>query len=207
MSRHLTRALVDPFTGRTVDIDIEMVPVIEQLWRLGIETTSCCQGWPGTDLPAVICFREPISEHGRWMYGRSRFAPANRPVDFERNHLYLMALRQFLDDLDLFDEMMEDVEVDHADLYEPGRLLWHDPDTGAARVLQVLDEVAPEYLCRWRWRWEMYDEVNEGSSLCLPNEDLARLARWLAVAPGDREPAGAGTTKEEQWKTRPTATG
>jgi hypothetical protein len=58
---HPTLPLVDPFRGCTVGIDEEMVPIIEALWSLGIETSECCQGFPRTLIPpdgypAVICF-------------------------------------------------------------------------------------------------------------------------------------------------------
>jgi hypothetical protein len=44
-----------------VGIDVEMVPIIEALWSLGIETSECCQGFsreliPPDGSPAVICF-------------------------------------------------------------------------------------------------------------------------------------------------------
>jgi hypothetical protein len=52
---HETVPLTDPFSGWTVDIDVDMAPVISALWRLGIVTSQCCQGDPGL-APAVICF-------------------------------------------------------------------------------------------------------------------------------------------------------
>jgi hypothetical protein len=63
MSGHSTVHLTDPFSGRTVDIDVEMAPIIAALWRLGIVTSQCCQGYPcgmlpgvPGGIPAVICF-------------------------------------------------------------------------------------------------------------------------------------------------------
>ena len=56
-SYHHEIGMLDPFTGRVVGIDEGMVPVIERLWALGIETTGCCQ-----DLKydcAVVSFAEP----------------------------------------------------------------------------------------------------------------------------------------------------
>jgi hypothetical protein len=50
--------LRDPFTRREVGIDEGLVPSIERLWVLGIETTSSCEGIPVYDR-AVICFAEP----------------------------------------------------------------------------------------------------------------------------------------------------
>jgi hypothetical protein len=59
VSYHTEVMLTDPFTGRNVGIDEELAPVIKQLWALGIETTSSCQGPPLYDR-AIICFAEPI---------------------------------------------------------------------------------------------------------------------------------------------------
>jgi hypothetical protein len=63
VSGHPALDLVDPFTGHVVEIDVEMVPIIEALWSLGIETSECCQGYPDGMIPgvpggfpAVICF-------------------------------------------------------------------------------------------------------------------------------------------------------
>jgi hypothetical protein len=61
---HETLDLFDPFEGRTVAIDVQMVPIISALWRLGIETFQCCQGTPG-EFPAVICF-EFVGRVDRW---------------------------------------------------------------------------------------------------------------------------------------------
>jgi hypothetical protein len=58
MSHHSQAMLRDPFTRGTVGIDEGLVPVIERLWALGIETTSSCEGIPVYDR-AVICFAEP----------------------------------------------------------------------------------------------------------------------------------------------------
>lgn len=69
MSGHEALDLVDPFTGRTVGIDVEIVPVISGLWSLGIRTASCCQGGV---LPAVICFAV-VGRVDRWGQLRSRY--------------------------------------------------------------------------------------------------------------------------------------
>jgi hypothetical protein len=60
---HDTVPLTDPFSGWTVEIDVEMAPIISALWRLGIVTSECCQGYPPAmvpsvpgRIPAVICF-------------------------------------------------------------------------------------------------------------------------------------------------------
>lgn len=55
---HPTAPLLDPFTGDAVAIDVGLVPVIEAIWTLGIETVGCCEGWPGAapSLRAVIVF-------------------------------------------------------------------------------------------------------------------------------------------------------
>lgn len=39
---HPTEVLTTP-SGEKVDIDIEMVPVVREVWRLGLTTTACCQ--------------------------------------------------------------------------------------------------------------------------------------------------------------------
>jgi hypothetical protein len=82
VSLHPEVDLVDPFTGHVVGIDEEMVPIIEALWSLGIETSECCQGFPRELIPpngspAVICFAAVgrMDEWGRvdvWG-GRFRF--------------------------------------------------------------------------------------------------------------------------------------
>jgi hypothetical protein len=43
MAGHPTTRLITP-QGEHVDIDIEIAPIIEALWRLGIPTVQCCQG-------------------------------------------------------------------------------------------------------------------------------------------------------------------
>jgi hypothetical protein len=58
VSVHPETRLRDPFTGRLVGIDTELVPVIEALWAHGIETNSSCQGPPVYD-QAMIYFAEP----------------------------------------------------------------------------------------------------------------------------------------------------
>jgi hypothetical protein len=71
MPGHPTRPLVDPFTGRTVGIDVEMLPIISSLWALGIETLECCQGDPG-GLPAAVCF-PVVGRVDEWGLLRGRF--------------------------------------------------------------------------------------------------------------------------------------
>ena len=39
---HPTTRLVDP-KGERADIDVELAPLVQLLWRLGIETITCCQ--------------------------------------------------------------------------------------------------------------------------------------------------------------------
>src|SRR5258708_25637293 len=39
---HPTTRLVDP-KGEPADIDVELAPLVQLLWRLGIETITCCQ--------------------------------------------------------------------------------------------------------------------------------------------------------------------
>jgi hypothetical protein len=79
MSPHPTLPLVDPFTGDTVAIDVEMVPAISALWSLGIETVECCQGYPAgligdgdSGIPAVICFAV-VGRTDCWGLLRGRF--------------------------------------------------------------------------------------------------------------------------------------
>jgi hypothetical protein len=76
---HLTADLVYPFTGRTVAIDLEMVPIVSALWRLGIQTHQCCQGYPAglipgvpDGVPAVICF-DAVGRLGPWGLLRGRY--------------------------------------------------------------------------------------------------------------------------------------
>src|SRR5689334_6162526 len=58
MSGHKQQPVANPFTGRQVDIDQALVPVLENLWSRDIETISSCQGHPGYGM-AVICFADP----------------------------------------------------------------------------------------------------------------------------------------------------
>lgn len=43
MARHSTVTLTYPFTGELVDIDEMLVDLIQEVWRAGIETVSCCE--------------------------------------------------------------------------------------------------------------------------------------------------------------------
>jgi hypothetical protein len=44
--RHSARTMANPFAGNVeVSVDDGMVPIIERLWQLGIETDECCQGF------------------------------------------------------------------------------------------------------------------------------------------------------------------
>jgi hypothetical protein len=56
---HRTTPMVDPWTDRTVNIDVACAPAVEALWALGIETTGCCQGGRSAEDDAVICFAGP----------------------------------------------------------------------------------------------------------------------------------------------------
>jgi hypothetical protein len=79
MPGHQTVPLTDPFSGWTVDIDVEMAPIISALWRLGIVTLQCCQGEPRglipgvpDGIPAVICF-PTVGRVDEWGLLRGRF--------------------------------------------------------------------------------------------------------------------------------------
>jgi hypothetical protein len=75
MSGHTQVMLREPFTGREVGIDEDLVPVIERLWARGIETVGSCQGHPGID-KAVICFAEPQGLEcapDEWLEGHGYF--------------------------------------------------------------------------------------------------------------------------------------
>lgn len=43
MARHSTATLTYPFTRELVDIDEMLVDLIQEVWRAGIETVSCCE--------------------------------------------------------------------------------------------------------------------------------------------------------------------
>lgn len=45
---HPTTELRHPPTGQMVEIDERLVPLIDALWRAGIDTRHCCQGNPGS---------------------------------------------------------------------------------------------------------------------------------------------------------------
>src|ERR1022692_3990686 len=36
-----------PYKGKEVEIDVDLAPLIQKLWALGIDTFDCCQGDPG----------------------------------------------------------------------------------------------------------------------------------------------------------------
>jgi hypothetical protein len=139
--RHPNVELVDPFSGRTVEIDVEMVPVISVLWSLGMETSECCQGYPSGNIPglpkgspAIICFAV-VGCVDPWGWLCSRYRKG-------KQH--------------------------------------------ATRLVVLLAEVAPDD--RWRtWRW-CWDQLNQGSGVLLPNEDLP----WFAIQLERLERATAG---------------
>jgi hypothetical protein len=43
MSKHRTRKVLNPFTDMMVSIDVKIVPLLQAIWSLGIETEQCCQ--------------------------------------------------------------------------------------------------------------------------------------------------------------------
>lgn len=47
-SGHPQAAIVAPWSGKLIAVDLELAPMLEHLWRAGIETMhSCCGGDPG----------------------------------------------------------------------------------------------------------------------------------------------------------------
>ncbi|AWN03445.1 hypothetical protein PBI_COUNT_124 [Microbacterium phage Count] len=42
--KHSTAVMTYPFTGESVHIDEKMVPLMDILWKAGVETQFCCEG-------------------------------------------------------------------------------------------------------------------------------------------------------------------
>jgi hypothetical protein len=151
VSPHPTHVLVEPFTGCTVGIDVEMVPVISSLWRLGLETTQCCQG-ESAETTAQIreVAREDLGDRA--------------DVVFPDDNLHMVypavvcfAVTGRLNQWGL--------------LRVSGRL--RKGRQHAVRLAIMLHDVAPAE--RWRsWRWEA---DWEGSAVVFPNEDIP----WLTI--------------------------
>jgi hypothetical protein len=165
--RHKTVDLVDPFTGRTVAIDVQMVPIISALWALGMQTSGCCQGESAETAAQIleVAMRDPGF---REKYGdRVRDIPPEYPavVCFAGNgHLGWWG--------------------------EPRR--YCKGKQHATRLVVMLADVAPDD--RWRgWRWE-WDNINWCSAVVLPNEDLLWLAAQLERL--ERAAAGQLTLEE-----------
>lgn len=69
---HPTEPMVVPWGGRgSIDIDVELVPVMKLVWAAGIETVGSCQGYPTLARwgDALVCFREPrwLCDSDEWM--------------------------------------------------------------------------------------------------------------------------------------------
>lgn len=57
MQRH--PAVLIPYV---IEVDVLMVPLVQECWRLGWPTRYCCQGHPSSRLAAYISFRGPYAE-------------------------------------------------------------------------------------------------------------------------------------------------
>ena len=68
-----------------VDIDVDIAPLILELWRAGIDTTNSCQG-PPTYSRTIICFGAPADcrHFMRIMLTGRRHMPGRRPVEADR---------------------------------------------------------------------------------------------------------------------------
>jgi hypothetical protein len=163
MSPHPTLELVCPFTGRTVGIDVEMVPIISALWRLGMETTGCCQG-ESAETAARI--RDLAMQDPAWRAKHGDRADAIIPPD-------------------AYPAVVCFAGNGHLGWWgEPRR--YSKGKQHATRLAVMLHEVAPDD--RWRgWRWNI-DGLNGDSAVVLPNEDLP----WLAAQLERIERAAAG---------------
>ena len=149
---HPALPLLDPFTGRTVSIDVEMVPVISSLWTLGMETLSCCQGESAETTAQIreVAMQDPVfrAEHGARV--DAIFPP------------------------DAYPAVICFAGVGRG--YFVGR--FRKSRQHASRLAMMLHDVAPDD--RWRaWRWNL-DEGNWASAVVFPNEALPWLAAQLA---------------------------
>jgi hypothetical protein len=160
MSGHISTDLLDPFTGRMVGIDNNLIPIIETLWALDIETTGCCEGHPGYG-DAVICFAEPDSD-------RFEEAPEgwDCPADFDSPE---------------YDRWM-DAALEWEETKAPNgakqvwRLLFGDDAEDHAK-----DTLKFRTATRDGWDFHLDGGGNPGSGLLLPPEDLPKLGLALAA--------------------------
>jgi hypothetical protein len=147
------------YRGQPLEVDVQIASVLEKLWRLGIDTMGSCQGsrtgtFPFDDL-AIICFSEPNLDR----------IPA-----------------------DLDGDDREDITS------HPSWAAWREAheeamaNSGARDLARILATMAPAGIDRWRWEkswlWTWCDELNGGSAVQLPNEDLPWLDKLLGEVAG-----------------------
>jgi hypothetical protein len=160
MSGHAQTDLLDPFTGRTVGIDNRLIPIIEALWALDIETSGSCEGHPGFG-DAVICFAEPDSD-------RFDESPEgwDQPADPESPE---------------FDRWL-DAALEWEEKAAPNgaKQLWRLLFGGDAED-HARETVKFRTATRDGWDFHLDGGGNPGSGLVLPPEDLPRLALALAA--------------------------
>jgi hypothetical protein len=160
MSGHAQTDLLDPFTGRTVGIDNTLIPIIEALWALDIETTGSCEGHPGYD-NAVICFAEPDSD---------RFEEAPEGWD-QPDDPYSPEYDAWLDAALEWEE-----KTAPNGAKQVWQLLFADDAENHAQ-----DGLRFRTATRDGWDFHLDGAGNPGSDLLLPPEDLPKLALALAA--------------------------
>jgi hypothetical protein len=164
--KHPTRELVDPFTGRTVQTSIALAPVLEELWRLGIETDGSDLGALGSHA-VFVSFQEPLS-------------------------VEILSDKGLLDDdeLEEYEKLSELADLNGSDAEALAR--WGEfvdsieasRPSGAEQLAALLDDVAlrhgwhqPWHRISWRWDFRFWQG---GSCVFVPTADVAALAGWLA---------------------------
>lgn len=153
-----------------LDVDVEVAPVLEKLWALGIDTCGSCQGWPS-----------PVP--------RSPSAWGSRAGEESYTGLAIICFTEPVIDYVSLGRLEGDEDEDDTG---PSWAKWHEASdamlaakSGAERLAEILAQAAPTGPERWRWekswRWEWRDTLNGGSALLLPNEDLGWLDGLLAA--------------------------
>lgn len=183
MSGHAQTDLLDPFTGHTVGIDNNLIPIIEALWALDIETTGSCEGHPGFR-DAVICFADPDSD---------RFDESDdgwdRPADYNSPE---------------YDRWIDAaLEWEHSKAPNGAKQLWHllfgdDADDHAQ------DDGMWRIATRDGWDFQLDAGGNSGSGLVGPTEDLPRLTAAV-VAKVTAEDRMRLNTRRAMWRHREAA--
>jgi hypothetical protein len=79
---HPTSLVVDPDTGETIEIDVELAGIITAAWQLGIRTVQCCQHEQECD-SAWIQF-ERITDASRFLAALFADSPDDRDDLFDR---------------------------------------------------------------------------------------------------------------------------